>query len=98
MRWKGSSASPLRSGWTSRRARTRRRRRPAASDARVEGRAARARDSGRVWHPMVNRVPMPDEHRFHEKIELALEKRQGAGTASAVSLFLAAASSLGALV
>ncbi|MFL5371477.1 MAG: SPOR domain-containing protein [Myxococcales bacterium] len=47
---------------------------------------------------MVNRVPMRDEHRFHEKIELSLEKRHVAGIGIAVSLFLAVAFSLGVLV
>jgi cell division septation protein DedD len=41
---------------------------------------------------------MRDEHRFREKIELSLEKRHVAGIGVAVSLFLAAAFSLGLLV
>ncbi|MFL5411821.1 MAG: SPOR domain-containing protein [Myxococcales bacterium] len=41
---------------------------------------------------------MRDEHRFHEKIELSLEKRHVAGIGIAVSLFLAVAFSLGVLV
>src|SRR3954464_5501569 len=47
---------------------------------------------------MVNRVPMRDEHRFREKIELSLERRHVAGIGIAVSLFLAVAFSLGVLV
>jgi hypothetical protein len=47
---------------------------------------------------MVNGVPMRDEHRFREKIELSLEKRHVAGIGIAVSLFLAVAFSLGVLV
>src|SRR4051812_8500705 len=41
---------------------------------------------------------MRDEHRFHEKIELSLEKRHVAGIGIAVSVFLAVAFSLGVLV
>ncbi|MFL5362602.1 MAG: SPOR domain-containing protein [Myxococcales bacterium] len=41
---------------------------------------------------------MRDEHRFHEKIELSLEKRHVASIGIAVSLFLVVAFSLGVLV